>query len=147
MFQRNREKSFCKAKDQLLIYLSYKLEFFIVNTSVLLSSWKILERDKNKMSSFTLFRGAKEEQWMAISRLVTLSVLCATQTAQSKNRTLFYSPVFPSSVETVLALWISEDSKVFILRNITVLCMCASVTDSFWNGNNFRIHHPFVIQS
>ena len=24
---------------------------------------------------------------------------------------------------------------------------CASVTDSFWNGNNFRIHHPFVIQS
>lgn len=149
MFQRNREKSFCKAKDQL-IYLSYQLEFLIVDTNVLLSSWKILERDKNKMSSFTVFKGGQfqlqtllsftasasvgswprllsivqdkslrwqlgwrpaqfpvgiqrlklevpeEELWVAVSCLVTPSVLSATPDPQSKSRTLFYSPDFCS---------------------------------------------------
>ena len=59
MLQGNSEKYFFKAKDHLLIYLSYKLEVFLVDTRVLLSSWNILGKRENKVSLVTLFKGGQ----------------------------------------------------------------------------------------
>lgn len=77
----------------------------------------------------------------------SLCPLCHPRLLRARTEPCFTA--LTSAVETVLALRISEDAKVLILRNITVLCMCASVTDLFWNGNDFRIHHPdnFIIQN
>ena len=85
----------------------------------------------------------KSREWRSAAWSLPLSSL-PPQTLRVRAEPCFTTL---TPVETVLALWTSEDFKVFILRNISVLCMCTSVTDSFWNGNNFRIHHPFVIQS